>query len=199
MIFRKRIDFIIFLVLCFFITKPSKGDLTKEVDNQLGEMGDIGVLPEQKKKRLMNFIIGDKDRNPFVVPKKETAVVQGVNSHSEETKIRTILESLKVNGISKGKDGYKVQLGGIILSQGRVLPRIMDGQSDDLIVKEISSKKIEIVWAGDEEADKPRVMSISFDLEPRVGVVLPVDPKPKSENSKLVYTDKKERVVYDDN
>ena len=130
---------------------------------------------------------------------KETAVVQGVNSHSEETKIRTILESLKVNGISKGKDGYKVQLGGIILSQGRVLPRIMDGQSDELIVKEISSKKIEIVWAGDEEADKPRVMSISFDLEPRVGVVLPVDPKPKSENSKLVYTDKKERVVYDDN
>ena len=199
MIFRKRIDFIIFLVLCFFITKPSKGELTKEVDNQLGEMGDIGVLPEQKKKRLMNFIIGDKDRNPFVVPKKEAAVVQGVNSHSEETKIRTILESLKVNGISKGKDGYKVQLGGIILSQGRVLPRIMDGQSDDLIVKEISSKKIEIVWAGDEEADKPRVMSISFDLEPRVGVVLPVDPKPKSENSKLVYTDKKERVVYDDN
>ena len=199
MIFRKRIDFIIFLVLCFFITKPSKGDLTKEVDNQLGEMGDIGVLPEQKKKRLMNFIIGDKDRNPFVVPKKEAAVVQGVNSHSEETKIRTILESLKVNGISKGKDGYKVQLGGIILSQGRVLPRIMDGQSDDLIVKEISSKKIEIVWAGDEEADKPRVMSISFDLEPRVGVVLPVNPKPKSENSKLVYTDKKERVVYDDN
>lgn len=199
MIFRKRIDFIIFLALCLFITKPSKGDLTKEVDNQLGEMGDIGVLPEQKKKRLMNFIIGDKDRNPFVVPKKETAVVQGVNSHSEETKIRTILESLKVNGISKGKDGYKVQLGGIILSQGRVLPRIMDGQSDDLIVKEISSKKIEIVWAGDEEADKPRVMSISFDLEPRVGVVLPVDPKPKSENSKLVYTDKKERVVYDDN
>ena len=119
----------------------------------------------------MNFIIGDKDRNPFVVPKKEAAVVQGVNSHSEETKIRTILESLKVNGISKGKDGYKVQLGGIILSQGRVLPRIMGGQSDDLIVKEISSKKIEIVWAGDEEADKPRVMSISFDLEPRVGVV----------------------------
>ena len=185
--------------MSLFITKPSKGDLTKEVDNQLGEMGDIGVLPEQKKKRLMNFIIGDKDRNPFVVPKKEAAVVQGVNSHSEETKIRTILESLKVNGISKGKDGYKVQLGGIILSQGRVLPRIMDGQSDDLIVKEISSKKIEIVWAGDEEADKPRVMSISFDLEPRVGVVLPVDPKPKSENSKLVYTDKKERVVYDDN
>lgn len=185
--------------MCFFITKPSKGELTKEVDNQLGEMGDIGVLPEQKKKRLMNFIIGDKDRNPFVVPKNEAAVVQGVNSHSEETKIRTILESLKVNGISKGKDGYKVQLGGIILSQGRVLPRIMDGQSDDLIVKEISSKKIEIVWAGDEEADKPRVMSISFDLEPRVGVVLPVNPKPKSENSKLVYTDKKERVVYDDN
>ena len=71
--------------------------------------------------------------------------------------------------------------------------RIMDGQSDDLIVKEISSKKIEIVWAGDEEADKPRVMSISFDLEPRVGVVLPVNPKPKSENSKLVYTDKKEQ------
>ena len=199
MIFRKRIDFIIFFALCCFITQPSKGDLTKEEDNQLGEIGDIGVLPEQKKKRLMNFIIGDKDRNPFVVPKKEAAVVQGVNSHSEETKIRTILESLKVNGISKGKDGYKVQLGGIILSQGRVLPRIMDGQSDDLIVKEISSKKIEIVWAGDEEADKPRVMSILFDLEPRVGVVLPVYPKPKSENSKLVYTDKKERVVYDDN
>ena len=63
MIFRKRIDFIIFLTLCLFITKPSKGDLTKAVDNQLGEMGDIGVLPEQKKKRLMNFIIGDKDRN----------------------------------------------------------------------------------------------------------------------------------------
>ena len=118
-----------------------------------------------------------------------------MKSHSEETKIRSILESLKVNGISRGDNGYKVQLGGLILKPGRLLPRIIEGQSDDLMVKNISPTNIEITWVGDEEADKPRVMLISVDLDPKVGVVLPLNAKNnESAGSRLVYIKKKERA-----
>ena len=190
---KKRIFYITVISLALLLPQYSEGDESK--DN-----GSFGVLPSQKKQQLMVFILDDKDRNPFVIAKEENKIVEGVSSHSEETKIRSILESLKVNGISRGDNGYKVQLGGLILKPGRLLPRIIEGQSDDLMVKKISPTNIEITWVGDEEADKPRVMLISVDLDPKVGVVLPLNAKnDESAGSRLVYIKKKDLSEKNDN
>ena len=190
---KKRIFYITVISFALLLPQYSEGDESK--DN-----GSFGVLPSQKKQQLMVFILDDKDRNPFVIAKEENKVVEGVSSHSEETKIRSILESLKVNGISRGDNGYKVQLGGLILKPGRLLPRIIEGQSDDLMVKNISPTNIEITWVGDEEADKPRVMLIPVDLDPKVGVVLPLNAKNnESAGSRLVYIKKKDLSEKNDN
>ena len=190
---KKRIFYITLISFALLLPQYSEGDESK--DN-----GSFGVLPSQKKQQLMVFILDDKDRNPFVIAKEENKIVEGVSSHSEETKIRSILESLKVNGISRGDNGYKVQLGGLILKPGRLLPRIIEGQSDDLMVKNISPTNIEITWVGDEEADKPRVMLIPVDLDPKVGVVLPLNAKnDESAGSRLVYIKKKDLSEKNDN
>ena len=190
---KKRIFYITVISFALLLPQYSEGDESK--DN-----ASFGVLPSQKKQQLMVFILDDKDRNPFVIAKEENKIVEGVSSHSEETKIRSILESLKVNGISRGDNGYKVQLGGLILKPGRLLPRIIEGQSDDLMVKNISPTNIEITWVGDEEADKPRVMLIPVDLDPKVGVVLPLNAKnDESAGSRLVYIKKKDLSEKNDN
>lgn len=190
---KKRIFYITLISFALLLPQYSEGDESK--DN-----ASFGVLPSQKKQQLMVFILDDKDRNPFVIAKEENKIVEGVSSHSEETKIRSILESLKVNGISRGDNGYKVQLGGLILKPGRLLPRIIEGQSDDLMVKNISPTNIEIMWVGDEEADKPRVMLIPVDLDPKVGVVLPLNAKNnESAGSRLVYIKKKDLSEKNDN
>ena len=190
---KKRIFYITVISFALLLPQYSEGDESKE-------KGSFGVLPSQKKQQLMVFILDDKDRNPFVIAKEENKIVEGVSSHSEETKIRSILESLKVNGISRGDNGYKVQLGGLILKPGRLLPRIIEGQSDDLMVKNISPTNIEIMWVGDEEADKPRVMLIPVDLDPKVGVVLPLNAKnDESAGSRLVYIKKKDLSEKNDN
>ena len=191
---KKRIFYITVISFALLLPQYSEGDESK--DNG----GSFGVLPSQKKQQLMVFILEDKDINPFVIAKEENKIVEGVSSHSEETKIRSILESLKVNGISRGDNGYKVQLGGLILKPGRLLPRIIEGQSDDLMVKNISPTNIEITWVGDEEADKPRVMLIPVDLDPKVGVVLPLNAKnDESAGSRLVYIKKKDLSEKNDN
>ena len=190
---KKRIFYITLISFVLLLPQYSEGDESKN-------NGSFGVLPSQKKQQLMVFILDDKDRNPFVIAKEENKIVEGVSSHSEETKIRSILESLKVNGISRGDNGYKVQLGGLILKPGRLLPRIIEGQSDDLMVKNISPTNIEITWVGDEEADKPRVMLIPVDLDPKVGVVLPLNAKnDESAGSRLVYIKKKDLSEKNDN
>ena len=197
---KKRIFYIALISFALLLPQYSEGDEAPVLNDTSKEKGSFGVLPSQKKQQLMVFILDDKDRNPFVIAKEENKIVEGVSSHSEETKIRSILESLKVNGISRGDNGYKVQLGGLILKPGRLLPRIIEGQSDDLMVKNISPTNIEITWVGDEEADKPRVMLIPVDLDPKVGVVLPLNSKNnESAGSRLVYIKKKDLSEKNDN
>ena len=109
------------------------------------------------------------------------------------------MDSLVVNGISRGANSYKVQLGGLILEKGKILPRLINDQTDDLKVTEITSSKVQITWVGDEEADKPRVMTIPIELEPKVGVELPSAlSKSLPLDSKLIYINKKSEKDRDD-
>lgn len=181
------------LSIVIVFSNHSNGEDLFFPDQMDEQKSNLGILPKQKKERILAFTLNDEERNPFVISKNDIDVEDGTNSsYSEETKIRTILESLVVNGISRGAHSYKVQLGGLILEEGKILPRLISDQTDDLKVTEITSSKVQITWVGDEEADKPRVMTIPIELEPKVGVVLPsVYSKSPPLDSKLIYINKK--------
>ena len=188
------------LIILVVFSNYSNGEDLFSSGHTNDENESLGISPKEKKEQILAFIISDEERNPFVISKNDVDIEDGTNSsYSEETKIRTILESLVVNGISRGTNSYKVQLGSIILEEGKILPRLIRDQTDDLKVTEITSSKAQITWVGDEEADKPRVMTIPIELEPKVGVVLPsVLSKDPPLDSKLIYINNKSKEGRDD-
>lgn len=134
---------------------------------------EVGVLPSQKEQMVQKYLVDSEERNPFATRTKGSAGKIAVDTQSEESRIRSVLESLSVSGISKGGSGYKAQLGSIILSEGELIPRLIPGQADDLRVTRITPKLVEITWVADEEALSPRQISLPVDLEPKVAVMLP--------------------------
>ena len=148
----------------------------------------FGVLPKKKKEAIKEYLLVSKERNPFAIRAKAEQIISGADSQTEEAKIRSVLEKLHVSGVAKGIHGYKVQLGGVILVEGKKIPKLINEQTDDLIVTKITPSMIEITWVGDEEADKPRQLTIAVDLEPKVGIVLPIPSNNNSSSSsQLVY------------
>ncbi|MCP4849061.1 MAG: hypothetical protein GY899_14060 [Verrucomicrobiaceae bacterium] len=161
--------------------------------NVISSVKDIGVLPHEKEELIKGFVLKQPERNPFADRAKGEKGLPSGDSQSEDSRIRLALESFSVSGIAKGQGGYKAQLGSIILSEGKLIPRLIPGQSDDLRVTKITPELVEITWVADEEAAKPRKITLEIDLDPRVGVLLPTVTNGGSGGvKKLVYASMKE-------
>ena len=149
---------------------------------------EAGVLPNEKEQMLKGFVLKQAERNPFADRAKGEKGIPADDSQSEDSRIRMALESFSVSGIAKGNNGYKAQLGSMILSEGKLVPRLIPGQSDDLRVTKITPELVEITWVADEEAAKPRKITLEIELEPKVGVLLPTASRDGSGVvEKLVY------------
>ena len=147
-----------------------------------------GVLPKEKEEMIKAFVLKQAERNPFADRAKGEKGIPEQDSQSEDSRIRQALESFSVSGIARGENGYKAQLGSMILSEGKLVPRLIPGQSDDLRVTKITPELVEITWVADEEAAKPRKITLEIELEPRVGVLLPTASRDGSGVvEKLVY------------
>ncbi len=140
---------------------------------------EVGVLPKQKEEMVKDYLLDGSERNPFARRNKAAAGGVEVDTESEEARIRAALESFSVSGLAKGGGGYSAQLGSIILEEGELIPRLIPGQVDDLRVTKVTPELVELTWVADEEAAKPRQVSLPVDLAARVGVVLPT-AKPSS-------------------
>ena len=159
----------------------------------ISSVAEIGVLPHEKEKLINGFVLKQVERNPFADRAKGDKGLPSEDSQSEDSRIRLALESFSVSGIARGQGGYKAQLGSIILSEGKLVPRLIPGQSDDLRVTKITPELVEITWVADEEAAKPRKIILEIDLAPRVGVLLPMATKGGSGVvEKLVYASTEE-------
>ena len=159
---------------------------------------EVGVLPEQKEKMIQQYTLTDEEHNPFAVRTKGVKGKVAVDTQSEESRIRSALESFAISGISKGGSGFKAQLGSIILSEGELIPRIIPGQTDELRVTKITPKFVEVTWVGDEEAAAPRQVTLPVDLEPRVAVMLPGANTGGGAKGQLVYLEDKDKADEDD-
>lgn len=150
---------------------------------------EIGILPKQKEEMTQKYLMNADERNPFAKRIQKSKGTASVDTESEESRIRAALDTFSVSGIAKGGSGYKAQLGSIILSEGEMIPRLIPGQSDDLRVTKITPELVEITWVADEDADRPRQVSLAVDLGAKVGVILPVGRAPAAVAAKtqLVY------------
>jgi hypothetical protein len=131
----------------------------------------IGILPAFKRGQVVD--IGE--RNPFGTVVEE--VPETVATGAEAAKLSAILESLPVSGVSKDAQGRvrAVLLGDLRLEAGALVPQMVEGQTDELIVELLSETEIVIAWRSEagRKVAQPRLLRRKIDLDPRVQVLLP--------------------------
>lgn len=129
----------------------------------------IEMTPDQKRP----LIIQSEERNPYArrSPDKQELNDQGDNA--EELEIRERLSSLSVSGRSLGNNGLRVLLGDIIVEQGRILPKLLQDQSEDLKVMEVSDDSLILGWLDIETGELTgKTMQMAYDLTPSISYAL---------------------------
>jgi hypothetical protein len=129
----------------------------------------IGIRPDQKGP----LVLKENERNPYAKRSAEEEATDENGVNQEEEQIRARLISLTVSGRSQGPNGLRVLLGDIILEQGRLLPQLLEEQSENLKVLEINENTVILGWL-DIESNEPtgKTMQVAYDLTPIVTYAL---------------------------
>lgn len=131
--------------------------------------------------RMINMRAGEKrplslkenERNPYARRSAEEEVNQEEGSNAEELRIREQLSKLSVTGRSHGPNGLRVLLGDIILEEGTVLPQLLEDQSENLRVVELSEDTVVLGWLDIETNELTgKSMQVAYDLSPSVSIAL---------------------------
>jgi hypothetical protein len=131
--------------------------------------------------RMINMRAGEKrplalkdnERNPYAKRSAEEEVNQEEGSNAEELRIREQLSRLRVTGRSHGPNGLRVLLGDIILEEGAVLPQLLEDQSENLRVVELSEDTVVLGWLDIETKELTgKSMQVAYDLSPSVSIAL---------------------------
>jgi|GEM_PF-3547563 hypothetical protein len=134
----------------------------------------VGLLPEDK----VPVVLTDEERNPFGKQATNVTTAAVVAVDNEELRIRSALESLPVSGITEGRTGRKVLLGGVTLEEGSILPPVVANQSEKLRVVQITQDKAELAFLEADGNPGMRRIIIDLNLTPTVQfrVVRPAGP-----------------------
>ena len=122
------------------------------------------ILPEEKAPELVK----QNEACPFggLIDDKAKETVSG-----EEAKVGDMLRSLPVRGKSSRNI---VLLGDIILRRGQLVPAIIPNQTVQLMVRDITPERVELVWVEKKPTGlNPRVLTIDTDVTPQVSQRLP--------------------------
>lgn len=131
--------------------------------------------------RMINMRAGEKrplslkenERNPYAKRSAEEEVSQEEGSNGEELRIREQLTKLRVTGRSHGPNGLRVLLGDIILEEGAILPQLLEDQSENLRVVELSEDTVVLGWLDIETNELTgKSMQVAYDLSPSVSIAL---------------------------
>lgn len=113
-----------------------------------------------------------EEENPFValadLNEKEDV------GNSEENKIKEMILGMQVVGASPRPQGYRVQLGDMILSAGMIVPPFIPDQSVQLRVNSITEDQIEFVWLEKQPTGlPPRTLLMPIKIKPVVRYAMP--------------------------
>ncbi len=129
----------------------------------------IDMRPAQKRPLTLR----ENERNPYAKRNPHEELAAGADSDAEELRIRERLTALRVSGRSQGPNGLRVLLGDIILEEGRMLPQLLEDQSESLKVVELGEDTVVLCWI-DTETSQPtgKTMQVAYDLTPSVSYAL---------------------------
>lgn len=125
------------------------------------------IFPDEKAPETVK----PEEENPFVAV---TDLDEEDVSNSEENKIKELILAMKVVGASLRPQGYRVQLGDMILEAGMVVPSFMPDQSVQLRVNTITEDQIEFVWMEKTKTGlPPRTLVMPIRMKPSVRYAMP--------------------------
>lgn len=154
---------------------------------------EIEMVPDQKRPLLLK----NEERNPYArrSPDREDLNDQGENA--EEMEIRERLSSLSVSGQSEGNNGLRVLLGDIIVEKGRVLPKLLEDQTEDLQVIEVSDESVVLGWLDIETGELTgKTMQMAYDLTPSVTYALHGQERTLNRDGDLQMAERRMGVLY---
>jgi hypothetical protein len=129
----------------------------------------IDMRPTEKRPLVMK----ENERNPYAKRNPHDEVAAEADSDAEELRIRERLASLRVSGRSQGPNGLRVLLGDIILEEGRILPQLLEDQSESLKVVELGADMVVLGWVDTETGNLTgKSMQVAYDLTPSVSYAL---------------------------
>ena len=132
----------------------------------------VGLLPEDK----TPVVVRDVERNPFAA-KLTTAEVVAEVKENEEGRIRIVISSLPVAGVTQSAKGTKVLLGPHVMEAGQMVPPLVSNQSEKLKVLSVTGKKLELGFLEKDGNVADRKVSVVLDLTPKVQFKLGKQPE----------------------
>lgn len=125
------------------------------------------ILPDEKSPEMVK----PEEENPFVAL---TDLENEDVGNSEENQVKELILAMKVVGASLRPQGYRVQLGDMILQAGMVVPPFMPDQSVQLRVNSITEDQIEFVWMEKTKSGlPPRTLLMPINIKPWVRYAMP--------------------------
>ena len=126
----------------------------------------IEMRPSEKRQLSLKIA----ERNPYARRAEGQSTSAEIGPDSEEARIRKTLSSLAVSGSSRGPNNdLKVQMGDITLEIGRILPKLLVDQTENLQVTELTEDSITLGWMDVETGELTgKSMQVAYDLSPSI-------------------------------
>jgi len=128
----------------------------------------IGMLPTEKR----SVEVPEDERNPFGRRGSRTPSVVVQETETEESRIRGALFGMQITGFVESTSGNKALLGSLILGEGRLLPPVIERQTERLQVVSVEPEMIEIGFLDKDGNVDGRVISIPVRVRPDVRYIL---------------------------
>ncbi len=109
------------------------------------------------------------ERNPFtqqVVQEAQTTAAP--ETASEESRLRRILRTIKISGVSGGNGKFQALLGSLILKPGNTLPPLINNQSEQLRVAAVDSRSLTLAFVERDPSADPRQIVLPIGIKPDV-------------------------------
>ncbi len=154
---------------------------------------EIEMTPDQKRP----LILKSEERNPYARRSPDAQDLNDEGDNAEEMEIRQRLSSLSVSGQSQGNNGLRILLGDIILEQGRILPQLLEDQSEDLKVIEVGDDSVILGWLDIETGELTgKTMQMAYDLTPSVAYALQGQRRTISDEGTVQMAERRMGVLY---
>ncbi|MCB1235219.1 MAG: hypothetical protein KDM91_09125 [Verrucomicrobiae bacterium] len=157
---------------------------------------ETGAEPGAEEAKLPNHIqmrptdkralsLNTEERNPYARRSPELELTNNKGADSEENRIRAFFQGLSIGGVSRGVNGLRVLVGDIILEKGRTVRPVLEDQTEELVVTQITDQEVELGWVDLETGELTgKRLSLGFDLTPGVAQMLPGQGNLLAEGSK---------------